>query len=344
MKEKKIATIFIICLLLLFALSLLFSYFKKNIKKNPEGTIGNTAGNLINGGTFCQSNDTVYFANAYDENKLYRMNADETNIKKLSNSQAKYINVGGKYLYYYQENASGDAGLGFMRKVHGIFRTNLNGKKGVSMLRGNSGIMNLINNTLYYQHSEGNKGGALYQINTNKSNNYMVDSAMISPASVQDGQIYFQGMEDNHFLYRLDTTDNSIHTVWEADIWNPIIQGEYVYYMDVSGNYRLCRYSLSEEKVEVLTNDRVDTFNVYESYIYYQKNSATEPALKRINIDGSNEEVIADGNYTNINITSNYVYFNLFDSPTPVYRTSTSGSVSVSKFEAASAAALENLK
>ncbi len=114
--------------------------------------------------------------------------------------------------------------------------------------------------------------------------------------------------------------------------------------MDVTNNYRLCRYNLSQDVIEILTNDRIDFFNVYGNYIYYQKSSQTEPALKRMYIDGSNPEIVAEGVYENINITSQYVYFNQFDAPVPVYKTPTFAPVYVTTFDAASAAAKANMK
>ena len=109
--------------------------------------------------------------------------------------------------------------------------------------------------------------------------------------------------------------------------------------MDVSENYRLCRYSLSANTVEILTNDRVDTFNVGEQYIYYQRNSATEPALMRMRLDGSSPEVVAEGNYSDINLTSAYAYFHEFGQDTPVYHTPVNGDVNVTTFTAAESAA-----
>ena len=61
-------------------------------------------------------------------------------------------------------------------------------------------------------------------------------------------------------------------------------------------------------------------------YIYYQKNSATEPQLKCMRTNGSEVQVIAEGNYTNINITSRYVYFQAFDDDTTMYHTPLGGS------------------
>ena len=52
-------------------------------------------------------------------------------------------------------------------------------------------------------------------------------------------------------------------------------------------------------------------------------------------LDGSEPEVVAQGNYQNINITSNYVYFNEYNNEVPVYRTPADGAVNVSVFTAA---------
>ena len=36
------------------------------IADNPPGTLGNTGGNINNGGLFCQDGNTVYFSNPLD--------------------------------------------------------------------------------------------------------------------------------------------------------------------------------------------------------------------------------------------------------------------------------------
>ena len=55
-------------------------YIGGKIPMNDAGTTGNTAGNLNNGGLFCESDGKVYFANAYDGGALYCMNPNETEI------------------------------------------------------------------------------------------------------------------------------------------------------------------------------------------------------------------------------------------------------------------------
>ena len=59
-----------------------------------------------------------------------------------------------------------------------------------------------------------------------------------------------------------------------------------------------------------------------------------------MNIDGTNIEIVDEGVFENINITSAYVYYNEFDNPIPVFKTPVSGPVSVTTFDMARDAAL----
>lgn len=314
------------------------------IPMNDSSVVGNTAGNLNNHGLFCESEGTVFFSNAYDNNALYCMNPDETEIKKLGSNSVSSINAGGKYIYYFMESSTNGRGLGFMSRTAGIYRSSRGGKNTICLDRTNAITMQLCGSYLYYEDYNNSRGTYLTKIKIDKSDKTTVADYIINPVSYINGIIYFNGTTDDHALYTLNTNGDAINKIWDGNIWNPVYQDGYVYYMDVSGDYRLCRYSPSENAVEILTNDRIDYFNVYDYYIYYQKSSASEPALKRMYIDGSNAETVAGGVYENINITSQYVYFSQYDEDVPVYKTPTYGSVSVTTFDAARDAALENLK
>lgn len=333
-----LCSVLAVVLLILIAVS-----FTGRISMNDENTVGNTAGNLNNKGLFCESDGVVYFANAYDGGALYSMNPDETEMKKLGANSVAYINTGGDYLYYYMESGTNESntgtGLGYMGRTAGIYRTKKNGKRTVCLDRTYSNIVQLCGNYLYYQAYDTKKGTTLNKIKIDKSDETVIADYIINPACCVNGRIYYNGTQKDHYLYALDTATDNSSVVWQGNIWNPVYIDNYVYYMDVANNYRLCRYSMSEDIIEVLTNDRVDFFNVYDYYIYYQKSSETEPALKRMYIDGSNAEVVAEGVYENINITSEYVYFNAYDAPLPVYKTSTFGGVYVTTFDAAAEAA-----
>lgn len=329
----------------ILALLIVIIVLSTRIPLNDESTVGNTAGNLNNGGYFCEHDGRIYFANAYDNYSLYSMNPDETDIKKLHGGSSSYINAGGNYLYYVTVGNTDSDDNNSFRGAYGIYRSKLNGKDVTGMDRCYVAAMQLCGNYLYYEKIDTKTSMSLEKIKIDKKDKQTVNpTAAINPNCYVDGTIYYNGTERDHYLYALNTSNDSASVVWQGNIWNPIYQDGYVYYMDVPNNYRLCRYSLYNDVVEILTNDRVDTFNVYESYIYYQTNSDTSPALKRMYIDGSYQEVVSPGIYQNINITSQYVYFNTFGAPTPVYKTSTFGGVYVTTFDAGMQAALKETK
>ncbi len=90
--------------------------------------------------------------------------------------------------------------------------------------------------------------------------------------------------------------------------------------MSVDNDYALYRYSILANTIERVTDDRVDAFNIIGNFIYYQKNSTTEPMLIRMHTDGTGREIIAGGNYVNINTTSYYTYFQDYLDPGKLYR------------------------
>lgn len=337
-KTKHIISILVVCF---FTLAIAGVMIIRSLPvKNPPGTVGNTAGNINNKGLFCEYNGLVYFANPYDGNALYSMTPDEKDFKKLGSVTVSLLNVGGKHIFYYQTGSNGSAGLGYLRTQTGIFRCDLKGNSTTNFSQDAAFSMQLVDNNLYY-HVSDDKGPHLYKRSINKSDPVLLADSIINPACVVDGKIYYNGTESNHYLYSLDTATDSVNTVWEGNLWDPIVYGNYVYYLDVANDYRLCRYSLTEGSIEILTEDRIDKYNISTNYIYYQKNSQTEPCLKRMFLDGSNPEIIADGNFTDINITSNYVYFHPFESNVPTYRTPVDGAIQVTTFDAAAEAALK---
>ncbi len=341
-KQKNIAIISVIGAIILILLVLVI--LSNHVTLNDDYTVGNTPGNLNNNGYFCEYDGRVYFANAYDSYSLYSMNPDETDIKKVHGGSSSFICAAGDYVYYAMANASGGSDLGSVRGSYGIYRSKRNGNGSTGLDRCHVVSMQLCGNYLYYQKLDPRSSVTLEKIKIDKKDKATVSNTAINPSCYVNGIIYYNGTEDDHYLRTLDTATDKTSVAWEGDIWNPIFQDGYVYYMDVSNKYKLCRYHMSDDVVEVLTKERVDLFNVYGNYIYYQTTSKTAPALKRMFIDGSSQEIVSEGVYQNINITSQYVYFNAFKEPTPVYRTSTFGPVDVSTFDAAMQAALKETK
>lgn len=338
MKAKNIIITVIIVLLLVGAI-----FVSRQLNRripNPPGTVGNTAGNLINGGLFCESDGMIYFANPYDNWHLYSMTSACTDIQKVWDVPVKYINAGGKYLYYYQDADSANQGFGYLGNMFGIYRIRKDGKNNKSLDKTPSGILKLVDNTLYYQRYDNTEGMALYQSDTDGKNKKMTIEAIVSPACTAGNTIYYANQEENFILSAYDINLQTVSLIYEGKLYNPILQDNAMYYMNVADNYTLYRYHMSDGSIEKLTSDRIDAYNICSDYIYYQKNDTAEPALMRMRLDGSEPEIVAVGNYTNINITSSYTYFTAFGEDLPLFRTPTSGAVNVSEFTDAAAAVI----
>lgn len=319
MKKKTMYILLAAVLVLILGLLTLYLILGGRMPQNPPGTIGNTAGNLNNGGLFCEHEGNVYFSNSFDGYSLYAMDVNEGNIRRLNNLKVGNILAGGNYLYYFQTGTVEDGtGFGQIPGTKSFGRCKKNGTGTTALTKDVVVTGQLVDNDLFLLTST-NDGPSFYKITTSSSDKTVLADYVINPACAQDGVIYYVGTTQNHYLYALDSKTHVSTEVWRGNLWDPILEGDYVYYMDVPNDYRLCRYSLSQNVVEVLTEDRIDCFNVGGGYIYYQKNSSEEPQLKCMRTDGSDGKVIAQGNYTHINMTSRYVYFQDFTDEITLY-------------------------
>lgn len=227
----------------------------------------------------------------------------------------------------------------------GIYRSDLKGKKAKCLDRALCTSMKLMDNTLYYARYDKETKTTLYQVDVRRGKGEEVLDFEMNPASSYGNMIYYNGVDGDHYLYSFNTLAGQTQMVYDGNVWNPDAQGDYIYFMNISDDYKLCRYDMATGEVQTLTQDRIDCYLVCGNYIFYQKNSQTEPALKVMYTDGSDPRVLAEGNYTSINATSKFVYFMGFGENVPMYKISLeSGDFQVMTFDAARDAAAENAK
>lgn len=319
MQNKRTYVISIFTLLSVIIVLSITYILDNHFTYNPAGTIGNTAGNLNNSGLFCEYDGRVYFSNSYDGSCLYSMDVTEENVTKLTNIDACNILAGGEYVYYFYTSKAASNGMFDIRTPHSFHRITQNGQKTMGLTRDVIITAQLVDNYLYYLTTE-NSRPAFKKMKIDKSELTTLSDSAINPACAVNGTIYYNGTENDHYLYSYDTITGVTNELFQGNIWYPIVEGDYVYYLDVTENYRLCRYSFSQNLIEVLTQDRVDCFNIGSGYIYYQKNG-TSPSLNCMHTDGTQLQVIAEGNYTKINMTSQFVYFRAFGDENTTYHT-----------------------
>lgn len=319
--KKRLSIIIPVSICILIILLAVLNTISKKIPQNPIGTIGNLAGNLNNMGMFCEDDGVIYFSNLDDNHYLYSMNLDGTNLKRLAEVPAAYINAAGDYLYFYYDDQGDAKFMGVAGNMHGIYRISKKGKDDLTCLdRCVSGIACLVDNTIYYQHYDNNEAMTFYSSSLDGKNKGQVLKTIVNPSCVINSTIYYPDTDDNFYLNRYTPGATTGSKYSDTRMYNPIPSGNYIYYMSVDNDYCLYRYELSSGESVKITSDRVDTFNVYDNMIFYQRNK--KPALIAVMTDGSDAKIVAEGNFKNINCTSEYTYFTSFHDDT-VYRTPT---------------------
>ena len=332
----KIRTIIIVIIVtVVLGIGIVFYFYSNMIPDNDPKTSGNTAGNLYNGGYFCEIDGNVYFRNNYDNGCLYSMTVDEQNVTPITTMNVYFISGYGNYLYYYMDSqhlSNSTSGIGTTVKYYGVYQSKTDGTKQKCLYRGLTAAQQMCGNYIYFQINESN-GGSLAKIKTDKTNLTIISDEKIDPCSFYDGKIYFTGVNKDHNLYVMDTENNDkISKVAEGYIFYPIYHDGYIYYMDAAKNYHLKRMELSTLKVEELTKNRVDCYNLNDQYIFYSVSESLTPALHVMTLDGTSDVAVLQGTYFNISLTSKYVYFTPFNDDARMYHMPIDGSAAPSLF------------
>ena len=349
MKFKKILP-FIIIVLIIVGLVVVRRVVTKLsvIPENAPGMLGNTPGNLYNGGLFCETDTGVFFSNAYDGGALYFWGNDGS-MKKVAEGNITHINAAGDYIYYYTAETSSGAGLGYVRGGRGIYRASINGKNDTILVHGTSDSVMLLGSELYYTFfgetdNKDNAEVSVQKISINGGDTQSVLEEHIVLGAAEGQTIYYGGIKEDHHLYALDTLSGVPRKVLPQNVYLPIVSGGIVYYIDITDDYKLKSCRLSDGTITTIVEERIDSYNMLGDMIYFQNCDKNGYALKRVHTDGSNMEVVFEGVTTGISCTKNYTYFTVYGADVPVYRTPTFGNVNVTTFAEALEAAKASVK
>ncbi len=312
MKKRIIKILIVVVVLVLVIGGMVATILMNRFEYNDEDAVGNTAGNLYNGGLFCEEGDYIYFANPNKSNQLYRMDADGDNIEKLHSDKASYINICGDYIYYVRNNHEDGQQAVFRGNLYGVYRL----KKGDSVAKGLyeeiADSLMLTGNKLYFRSYNDEDLIRNRSINIDGSKLTAVSENDYVPLSVYDGYVYYSNVDANHNIVKMDVDNDNTSTLKQGNYYMPIVEDGVLYYIDVEAGYKLTKEDLSSGKVTVLTEDKCVNYNVHTEYgvIYYQcENDETDHRFMRMDLDGNDLTLVDSGACSKIHITKKYTYY-----------------------------------
>lgn len=314
-------TILAILLIIIVIIVLILIGRRASVKlyDNPN-TAGNTSGNLLNGGLFCESDDKIYFTNPADDNALYSMDTDLSHQKKVCSDKVSYINAAGDYIFYTRRNdKKSTTGEGLLSlSTTGLFRITKDGKHLGKLYEDPTQVANLFGNYVYYQHYDNDNGLQLYSAKIDGSSNERLSKEGIAPYVIENGQIYYTSQDQDHMIHTINTNGSGKNVLFDGNCTSLMKAGEHLYYMDMNQDYALARIDLESNEPQTLVNTRIATYNVdaSESSVYYQIDDGKNNGLYRLDLENNETEQLAEGNFNFLHLVSNYLFYESYEGDT----------------------------
>jgi hypothetical protein len=138
----------------------------------------------------------------------------------------------------------------------------------------------------------------------------------------------------DHNINALDLSSFVTSTQIEGNFAYPVFQGDYIYYLDLDNNYTINRMKRDGSERTVLVKERCSTYNLTNSgkFLYYQVDDGDNNKICRLSLETMEPETLLNGNYKQIHVTDNYVFFKDFDNKT-TYVLSADGSSKLGTFD-----------
>lgn len=307
--KKKAAGIIIVAVVIICIAAVIYA---DRFKYNEKNAVGNTAGNLSTGGLFCEDDGYIYFANPYDENKLYRMDTEGENAEKVCDDIVSYINIEGDYIYYARFNDKDAVETIFKGNLYGVFRLKKGSDKPEAIHAGIVTNIALYGNYIYFQGYNDNKMLELRKVKIDGNEDKKISDAEYVPVSVSNGNIYFPEVNGNHNLMKLDTETDKITVYKTGNFYMPVVVNNCLYYIDLDNSRKLTKMNLSTEEIKIITEDSCVSYNIAadKNIIFYQaENTRDDHKLVKTDINGENTTVVREGDCYNISITSKYMFY-----------------------------------
>ncbi len=329
---------FLITLIVLSVLviAVLLIKITSRVPENPMDYAGNTAGNLYNRGLFAEDETYIYFANVADNFRLYRTTHDLTDTVRLNKDSVEYLNpdASSTYLYYsrinYRQNTNGNTVFDLLDS--GIYRYNLK-NEGLSRLYTETcGMVLLGGNSLYYQTHGSDGNYDFYSLATNKNDAKarLITNDYILPANYQNGLLYYSGVTEDLGLYSLNPESGASSRFADVDCYRPIVTDSGTYFLSLTYEYALFYLPHNSNTATSVTNERVSSYNISADgrTLFYQIDGGDNNRLCRYDIATGQESELLQGNFSNLNTVSHYLFFTDFEEATCYCYDITSGSLS----------------
>ncbi len=296
---KKKAQIMI--LLLTTALTLLFACRSET---GPYGSLGNSNGNISNGGTSVRSSDWIYFMNYADNNALYRINTGSLSEEKISDDQGFYLNIAEDGLIY--SNGSDSSFL---------YRMNLKDMSSERLIEDAASNVIVSDGWVYYINRTDAQSeqdySRIFRIRSDGSGREKVSQRPAAAFNIRGDEIFYLDLEDQS-LNRTRTDGGKTDRILDTPVVYITIFEDQLYYINgEDGENTIWKMNLDGTEHIQLSKDKAAAFNISDGWIYYAStlNETPELEIRRMDQNGNGMITFNDDNAISISIHEDWLMY-----------------------------------
>ena len=270
--------------------------------------LGNSMGNQNGGiGNAVQDDEWIYYCNASDERRIYKMKLDGSEKVKISDDSAASLNVSNGWIYY--RNDSDHLKL---------YKMTTEGNEKVCLRDDGTFLHKVMGEWIYFTFRnidliiEGkNSPYYLGKIRLDGTDFTPLCLEYCNTFAVYEDYIYvsIKGSESSieSGIYKMDTSGKIIEKITDVEGGYLNVIDDWLYYCNYN-DYKLYRVNLDGTEEEKLDDKQVGYVNVVDNWIYYSS-IEEDKHLYRRKTDGTSKEKLSDDRAIEICIIGNRIIY-----------------------------------
>ncbi len=281
--------------------------------------VGNSNGNIVNGGLATLQGDVVYFR-SNEGGSLAVGNLNGGGVKVISSDAAWFINVIGDWIYYsnrddnnriYKIKTDGsgratltDGGSWFIMVVENwiyyiseddnyqLAKIDLNGENKTIISEDSAWFINIADDWIYYINR--NDQDKIYRIKADGSERTAVSSYAACCISIYNGRIYHSNEQDGSKLYSIKLDGSEETALTDHPAWFINVADGWVYYVNEEDDFTLNKVKSDGTGRVKLTNDSARYVVIIDGWVVFL-DYAEEDSTFKVRLDGTGQSYVESG-------------------------------------------------
>jgi hypothetical protein len=262
--------------------------------------MGNSCGNLNNGGIAAKQGDWVYFNPG---KAIYKEKSDGSERALIIDADASYINVAGDWIYY---SRSDDDSRLFKVRTDGTEETIL-----YETMSGDEYVdsLHLVGDWIYFLTGLREEQGPvkIHKIKTDGTGETVISRDSALSMNFVEDWIYYGNGSDGWKIYKMKTDGTAKALVSEESSISMAVYEGWIYYIS-EHDHRIYKLKLDGTEKVKLSDEGAVALNVSDGWIFYS-NARDKNRLYKMKVDGTDKIKIHDDTTFYINIVDDWIYY-----------------------------------